>query len=232
MFKFLYNEIFYKPLLNGLVFFITIIPFHDLGLAIIILTILVKIILFPFTHHSIKTQIKIKHIEPELKKIKQDTQDKQKQAEEILKVYRSHGISPYSGLIMLFIQLPILIALYSVFWKGLSFDNNIYSFLKIPEKINLNFLGIFDMTKRSIFIAALSGISQFFQIKLSLPPQKKDENTKKNDFNSVFANQMKYFMPIFIFIIALKLPSAVSVYWTTMNIFAIVHEWYVRRNFK
>lgn len=229
MLKFLYNEIFYKPLLNGLVFFTSVIPFHDVGFAIIILTVLVKIILFPLTHRSIKTQIKMKRIEPELKKIKQDIQNRQKQAEEILKVYRAHGISPYSGFLMLLIQLPILIALYSVFWKGISFDHNVYSFLNLPEKINLKFLGIFDVTKRSIFLTVLSSVSQFFQIQLSIPSLKKGDGGKKNDFNAAFASQMKYFMPVFIFIIAFKLPSAVSIYWTTMNIFAIVHEGFVRR---
>jgi len=232
MLKLLYNEIFYRPLLNSLVFLTSVIPFHDVGLAIIVLTVLVKTILFPLTHRSMKTQMKMKKIEPELKKIKQDTQDRQKQAEEILKVYRAHGISPYSGLLMLFMQLPILIALYSVFWKGISFDHNIYSFLELPQKINLIFLGFFDVTKRSVFLAALSGVSQFFQIQLSMPSQKKDGSAKKNDFNAAFASQMKYFMPVFIFIIALKLPSAVSIYWTTMNVFAIVHEWFVRKKFK
>lgn len=227
MFRLIYNEIFYKPLLNSLVYITSIIPFHDVGFAIIILTLLVKLILFPLTHKSIKTQIKIKEIEPELKKAKEGITDRQKQAEEILKIYREHGISPYSGILMLLVQLPILIALYTLFWKGLEFNGDLYSFIKIPENINLKFLGFFDITKKSVFFAVLSGVSQFLQIHLATPKIKNKENS--SDFSAAFAKQMKYFMPVLIFIIALKLPAAVPIYWTTMNIFAIVHEGIVRR---
>lgn len=227
MFYLIYNEVFYKPLLNGLVYITAVIPFHDVGFAVIILTLIVKIILFPLTHKSVKTQIKIKEIEPALKRAKEGISDRQKQAEEILRIYKEHGISPYSGVFMLLIQLPILIALYTLFWKGLSFDGDLYSFVNIPKNINLKFLGIFDITQRSVFFAFLSGISQFLQIHLATPKIKSKENSR--DFSAVFAKQMKFFMPAVIFIIALKLPAAVSIYWTTMNIFAIVHEGIVRR---
>lgn len=227
MFHLIYNEVFYKPLLNSLVYITNIIPFHDVGIAVVILTLLVKFILFPLTHKSIKTQIKIKEIEPALKKAKESISDRQKQAEEILRIYREHGISPYSGILMLLIQLPILIALYTLFWKGLNFDGDLYSFVKIPENINLKFLGIFDITQKSVFFPFLSGVSQFLQIHFAIPKIKHKENS--NDFSAIFTKQMKFFMPVLIFIIALKLPAAVSVYWTTMNIFAIVHEGIVRK---
>lgn len=231
IFYLIYNEIIYKPLLNGLIFLSGIIPFNDIGIAIVILTIIVKLILFPFTHHSVKTQIKIKEIEPELKKIKTSTDDKQKQAEAMLRLYKEHGISPYSGFLLLLIQLPILIALYTLFWKGLGFDSGVYSFIQVPENINLRFLNLFDITKPNVLLAFLTGVTQYLQIMLSMPP-KKAEKKDNNDFNAIFAKQMKYFMPAFIFIIALKLPSAVSIYWTTMNIFAIVHESIVRKKAK
>jgi|SRR3989344_6437045 len=229
MLSFLYNEIFYKPLLNGLVLLSNAVPFNDIGVAIIILTLIVKAILFPLTHKSVKTQIKIKQIEPEIAKIKNSAANKTKQAEEILGVYRSHGISPYSGFLMLLIQLPILIALYSVFWKGLNFNSDLYSFISVPKNINLNFLGIFDITKKSVIIAFLSSASQFVQIQLSVPPNNNSKKDGKDDFQKIFTNQMKYVMPVIIFFIALKLPAAVSIYWTTMNIFAILHESIVRR---
>ena len=232
MFYFLYNEIFYRPLLNGLVFFINITPFHNVGLAIIVFTILIKVILFPLTHRSIKTQIKMKSIEPELKKIKKDNHDRQKQALEIMSLYKRHGISPYSGFLTLLIQLPILIALYYVFSKGLSFEKNLYSFLTVPKDINLTFLGIFNITQKSWILAFFTGISQFFQIKLSLPSQKpavQEIKTFGDAFANSFTTQMKYIMPAFIFLVALKFPAAISLYWTTMNVFAIVHEGIVRR---
>ena len=232
IFYFLYNEIFYRPLLNGLVFFTNIIPSHDVGLAVILLTILARTILFPLTHRSIKTQIKIKNIEPELKKIKKNQTDRQKQAQEILNLYRRHGISPYSGFLMLIVQLPILIALYQVFWKGLSFNGNLYSFLSAPQDASLMFFGLIDIAQKSWILAALAGASQFFQIKLSFPPKKTGVQDSKN-FQDALASslttQMKYVMPAFIFFISVRFPAAVPLYWTTMNIFAIVHESIVRR---
>lgn len=227
--RLVYNQVFYRPLLNGLVFFTQILPFHDMGLAIIILTIIVKLVIFPFTHKSIKTQIKIKEIEPELKKIKKSFPDRQKQAEEMMRLYKEHGISPYSGFLMLFIQLPILIALFSVFRRGLNFKEGLYYFLVVPQNVNIWFLGFINITAPSVLLAAITGITQFLQVKLATPANNSAGNENKNDFNTALAMQMKYFMPILIFIIALKLPAAVSIYWTTMNIFAIVHESLVRR---
>lgn len=227
--RLIYSQVFYRPLLNGLVFFTKILPFNDMGLAIIVLTVIVKLIIFPFTHKSIKTQIKIKEIEPELKKIKKSFPDRQKQAEEMMKLYKEHGISPYSGFLMLFIQLPILIALFSVFKRGLNFKEGLYYFLSFPQNANLLFLGLIDITKPNIFLALITGITQFLQVKLASPAVPIENKENKNDFNAALAVQMKYFMPVLIFIIALKLPAAVSIYWTTMNIFAIVHESLVRK---
>jgi YidC/Oxa1 family membrane protein insertase len=238
----IYNIVFYKPLFNALIFLINVVPFHDIGVAVIILTIIVRIILFPFTHKSVKTQIKIKQIEPEIKKIKEEHKNnRQKQTEETMKLYREHGISPYSGCLMLIIQLPLLFALYKVFWNGLSFDGNfLYPFLNIPPVLQIKFLGLIDITKASYILAFLAGISQYFQIKLATIKKEFQEKNKKNQnqlgfqdyFSRSFGEQMKYIMPVFIFFIASRLPGAVALYWTTMNIFAIVHESIVRNKAK
>ncbi len=233
----IFNTVLYQPLFNGLIFLVGVVPFGDLGVAVIILTLLVKVVLFPFSHKSIKTQRQMKEIEPEAQKIKEKySNDKQEQARQVMELYKRHSLNPFSGCIFFIIQMPVIIALYWVFWKGLSngiHTDILYSFITVPEPINFNFLGFIDITGRSYFLAALAGISQYFQLRLSIPPAspalKPSGNSFKDEFAKNFAFQMKYIFPIFVFIISYTISSAVALYWAVSNIFMIAHELVVRR---
>lgn len=225
-----FNEIFYRPLFNALVFLTGVLPFHDLGLAVILLTVGVRLILFPLTHKATKTQNQMKMLEPELKKIKNDIKDRQEQARLTMELYKQHGINPFSGIFLIFLQLPILIALYLVFREDLAANMNyLYSFVSFPETIHTNFFGFIELGKRSILLAALAGLSQFLQMKLAQPPKSLSAKKEGPDFAKMMSLQMTYMMPVFIFIIAIRFPAAVSLYWTTINIFATVHEGIVRK---
>ena len=230
----LFNEVFYRPLLNALVFLTGFLPFNDLGLAVIILTVLVRSLLFPLMHRSIQTQNKMKMIEPELRKIKEKLKDREEQAKRIMELYRAHGVNPLSGVLLLFAQLPILIALYLVFRNGSDFDTlYLYNFVSVPESVNKIFLGLVDLGQGSIALAFFAAVSQFIQIKLSQPPvASKQSPSASADFSKMFSWQMTYFMPVVIFFIATRFPAAVALYWTTLNIFAIVHEGFVRNKAK
>ncbi len=231
----IFYTIFYEPLLNGLVWLVGILPYHDIGFAVIILTLIVRVMIFPFTHRSVVNQTKMKQLEPKMKEIKEKyKKDSQEQAKKIMDLYKEHGINPFSGFITLLIQIPVIFALYKVFAAGISFDaSHLYSFISAPEYINVKFLGIFDMTQKSYVLAMMTGITPFFQLKMAIPPVKKSDNSSnksfKDDLMRSMSLQMKYVMPILIIFIALRFSSAVSLYWTTMNIFAIVHEASVRR---
>lgn len=97
-----FHLIFYQPLYNALVFLIGIVPFHDVGIAVIALTVIVRAILFPLTHRSIITQRKMRDLGPELKKIKERfKKDRQEEAKQTMILYKAHGISPFSGFWML-----------------------------------------------------------------------------------------------------------------------------------
>lgn len=233
----IFNTILYDPLLNGLIFLVGIVPYGDIGLAVIILTLFVKIILFPFSHKSIKTQRQMKEVEPEVKKIKEKySKDKQEQARKVMELYQQHKLNPFSGCLFFAIQLPLIIALYWVFWKGISngIDSKLlYSFVPIPEFVNFNFLGFIDMMGKSYFLAALAGISQYFQLQLSLPPTssspKESGGSLKDEFARNFTFQMRYIFPVFVFFISYTISAAVALYWAVSNIFMIVHELIVRR---
>lgn len=225
-----FNTVFYKPLLNGLIFLIGILPFHDVGIAVIILTLFVRFLIFPLTHRAIVTQIKVRELEPEIKQIKEKfKKDMQEQSKRTMELYRKHGINPFSGFINLMIQIPIIFALYKVFVTGINFDYSlIYSFITIPENINIIFLGLFDMTQKNYILAFITGASQFIQMRLAIPPVK----VQREDFASRLNTQMRYTMPIIVFFVVSRFSSAIAIYWTTMNIFAIIHELIVRKKAK
>jgi len=225
----IFNLIFYKPLYNALVFIVGLVPVHDVGMAVIILTLIVQLILFPLRHRSIVAQRKMKQIDPEIKKIKEQfKKDKQEQAKQVMALYRSHGISPFSGFLMLLIQLPVFIALYKLFSTGIGFDpGNLYQFISMPSFIKMNFLGLVDISKSNYALAVLAGLTQFFQMKLAMPKigqSRGRDETFQDQLSRTMNIQSRYIMPALIFFIALKFSSAIALYWTTMNVFAIFHE--------
>ncbi|MFC1595272.1 YidC/Oxa1 family membrane protein insertase [Patescibacteria group bacterium] len=235
MISFVFNEIFYKPLLNILIFFTDILPGNSLGLSIILITILVRFIIFPFTHKMMRTQSALKDLEPQIKKIKEDNKGKkEEEAKALMDLYKQHGISPFSGFFMLLIQLPLLISLYKIFMNNvaLNLPEGLYSFVHYPPAVNGIFLGI-DLSVPNVALAALAGVSQFFQARLASGKSKKEKNKKgPQDFQSIMKTQMVFVFPVMIFFIGLKFSAALALYWTVMNLFAIVHETIVKKRFQ
>jgi len=180
----------------------------------------------------------VKEIEEPLKKIKDDFKDdREKQAKETMALYKEKGINPFSSILTLFIQLPVIFALYWIFFKGGLPSVNVdilYPFVSLPEVVNMNFLGIVDMSGKNMILALLAGISQFFQAKLALPPMKprKEGDSMKDDFARSFHIQMRYVLPVIIVFIAYAISAAVALYWVTSNIFAVGQELWVRKNIK
>jgi YidC/Oxa1 family membrane protein insertase len=238
--SFLFHNFFYAPLYNGLILFINIIPFHNVGLAVILFTCIIKVIIFPLSQKSIKTQFEMKQIEPEINDLKiKYKDDKKVQAEKTMELYKTKGINPFSGILLMLIQLPILIALYWVFLKGglpKIDDTTIYAFTKIPDTINMVFLGI-NVADKSIIFAVIVAIAQFLQMQITIPKTKKSEGKEeKESFSGALAKsmsvQMKYVMPVLMFFIAKSFPLVVSLYLITASLFAIGQELYVRSKYK
>ncbi|MEI6494975.1 MAG: YidC/Oxa1 family membrane protein insertase [bacterium] len=229
----MFNTIFYEPLYNALVFLAGVIPGHDIGVAIILLTIIVKLILLPSYHKMLVTQKKIKQVEPEIKLINEKHKDNpQEKAKLTMEVYRRENINPFSQFIILFVQIPIVLALFWVFRSGFNFDPKLlYSFVHIPSFVSPLFLGIIDITSKSFPLAIVVGLTQFLQSYYALPqsgPRKEDASFAE-DFGRSLNMQMKYVMPVIIVLISSNLPVALSLYWITGNIFSIGQELFVRR---
>lgn len=238
----LWHRVVYQPLYNILTYFIGVLPGHSVGLSIILLTIIVRVALFPLTGKSIRAQQAMKALEPELKQIKEKHKDdKQLQAKKTMELYQEKGVTPFSGCLPLFIQIPIIIGLYMVF-KGLSnIDPSLlYSFIEHPGDYEMHFL-IFDLAGKSAVLAGFAGITQYFQTDLSLGRAKaqevpKKENTGVPSFQEDLAKsmqvQMRYVLPVMISFIAFNTSAAVALYWTTSNILSIVQELTIKKGAK
>jgi YidC/Oxa1 family membrane protein insertase len=226
-----FNLIFFQPLYNLLVVIVSFLPGHNIGLAIVILTVIIKTVLLPLQHKMTTTQRKIKEIEPEISSIKNSYKNNSsEQAKKIMELYRAHGINPFSGFLSLAIQLPILIALFLVFRDSFTFNQALlYQFVPAPPFVETGFLGV-DLAAKSIILSFMVAISQFTQTKLALPPLTK---TTDNSFSSMFQKnihlQSKYVFPVLSLFIAYTLPAAIAIYWIAGNIFSITHEIFVRR---
>ena len=227
----LWNVVCYQPLYNALLFLISIIPGGDVGLAIILLTIIVKLVLFPLTQKSIYAQLKMKTIEVDINKIKEKITDKAAQSKAIFALYKENNVNPFSSCLLIFIQMPIIIALYLVFIHGFnSVPVGAYSFIHIPTTFNLNFLGLVNLGEKSIYLAVFAGITQFCQGYLAQGRQPKPVGTDmKAEFAKSMQTQMVYVLPLMIVFIAYRISAAVALYWITSNIFTIGQELYTKR---
>src|SRR3989344_3204693 len=160
MFSYIWNTVLYQPLINALAFLVSVVPGGDVGIAVIILTVLVKIALFPLSQKSIESQAAMSLLAPELNKIKKSGASKEEQAKQTFELYKKHKTNPFSGCLLVLIQIPIIFALYYVFFKGVNFDSeSLYSFVHLPESINMSFLGLIDISQKSLVLAILAAVS-------------------------------------------------------------------------
>jgi YidC/Oxa1 family membrane protein insertase len=238
MFSTAFNAVLYRPLYNVFIGFIGAFPWIDAGVVVILFTIFVKLVLFPLSQKSVRGQIEMKKIQPEIDEIKLKYKDnKQEQALKTMNLYKEKGINPFSGIFLALIQLPILIALYMVFYKGgldVIHADALYSFIKAPTEINKVFLGMFDITQKNTILAIVVALGQFLQIKFTLPAMTKPSGDKKdssfqNELAKSMNMQMKYVMPVFMFFVAKSFASLVSLYLLTSSVFAIGQELYMRK---
>jgi YidC/Oxa1 family membrane protein insertase len=235
----IWHTAIYAPLYNLLMLFVAVLPGHSVGGAIILLTATVKGVLYPLAQKGIIAQRAMRELEPKIKEIRErHKEDKVQVAQKTMELYQKEGVTPFSGCLPLLIQIPIIIALYWTFFKGLSITPEyFYSFVPIPEELDMDFL-VFDLAAKSIFLACAAGFTQYIQADLSLGNQKED-NTKpkqtsdkpsfQEDFQKSMQFQMRYIFPIMISFIAYTTSAAVALYWVTSNIFSIAQELHARR---
>ncbi len=218
----LFQLLICQPLFNFLIFIYNLLP--NLGLSVIVLTGLIKLLTLPLNTRAFKLQQIMAGIQSELKNVQKKHKDNpEEQAKAVSEIFKREKISPLGPLMPILIQLPILIALYQLFWKGIwSETNHLYSFISKPEIINPLFLGI-DLSRPNVVLAILAGIAQLIQTLMLPKPVPKDKGGGKElseKMSSTIQKQMMYFFPVLTVFILLKLPSALGLYWLVTSIFS------------
>ncbi len=225
-----FKIILYQPLFNVLILLYEYLPGHDFGIAVMALTILIRLILYPLTIQSIKSQQALSEIQPKIQEIqKKYKDDRAKQSQELISLYQKEKFNPFGGVFLLFIQLPILIALYQVFGRVFNLEamTNLYSFVPHPGAIDPTFLNIISLGQANLTFAVLAGLTQFFQTKMATPTTKKVEKKGELDkFSEIMQKEMLYLLPLLtIFILwKWKLPAAISLYLIVTALFSIIQQ--------
>ena len=191
--------------------------FHDTlgvgwGMAIIFLTLLVKIVLFPFSISQIRSTEGIKKIQPELQKIQAKYKNNpEEQQRKVMELYQKNKVNPLGGCLPLLLQLPVLWALFGL--------------LNTPEKFNIDFTNAFflsmDLTKSGyLVLGIISGVTSFLQQKMTTV------STADNSQSTLL-----YVMPVLMGYITYTLKAGVGLYWVASNVLGIIQQWVITRFF-
>ena len=239
MFSFIWHSFFFDPIYNSLVFCIDVVRGGDVGIAIVLTVIAVKLVLLPISLKAARTQLLMNQMEPKMTEIKEKYKDnREEQARRTLELFQANKVNPFSSILLLLIQLPIVIALYFAVSSGggipLPAINTdiLYTFIPTPETVSMFFLGIMNITEKSLFLALLAGMTQFIHTYLSMPKLAPRDMSKaqsfKDDFNRSLQLQMRYVMPIIIIVAAYTISAAIALYFTISNLMSIGQEFVVR----
>lgn len=233
-----FHIVFIQPIFNLLIAIYNFLPIHDIGIAAIVLTIIIRIILAPIFYKSSKQQLLMNKLQPELQKIQKEYKDdKEKLAKAQMELFKKHRVNPFGNCFLILLQLPIMIAVYRVFLMGFASEtlmNNLYSFIKMPENFSPLFLGIVNLNKANIFIAIISAVLQFISTKMVMPQTRPSKQTDilespAQKMTEVLQKQMLFIGPITTFIILVSLPSILGIYWSTTTLISIIQQKIIKK---
>lgn len=244
---FLFNEIIYKPIYNLLIFTYSVVPLHDFGVAIILVTIFIKLLLIPLSKKQIESQKKMQELQPKIKELQtKHKNDKEKQSRALMELYKEKKTNPFSGCLPMIVQLIFLIAIYRVLFNisnaGLKVDTaDLYSFVPNPGQIHHMFLGIIDLASvlnlgnltlanlPQIILVILAAGSQYVQTKMLMGKQAAAAPVgEKADFSQMMSKQMLYLGPLLTLFIGIKFPAGLALYWLVSTVFMIVQQYYLQ----
>lgn len=256
-----WNQIFINPILNALIALNNAFTFLGIpgsfGWAIVALTVLIRLILYPLTSSQLKSAKKMQDLQPHLEVLKKKHgQDKQRLAQAQMDLYKQHGVNPAAGCLPLLISFPILIALYQVFWKVLGNGNLsqlaeqinqivYFPFLRI-ERLDLYFFGLNLAEKPAswhtngwwlLLIPLITAVLYYFQVKMMAPAKKNQVKTEKESskkeggmaeaMSAINQGPMVVLFPFMFGFMAYGFPVGLSLYWNTFTLLAIIQQYLV-----
>ncbi|TAK89104.1 membrane protein insertase YidC [Patescibacteria group bacterium] len=228
----MFTTLFVEPLFNILFIIYGLLPGHDFGVAVICLTILVRLALWPLVTRQLHSQRMMQQMAPEIARIRKETEgDREKQTQMLMELYKERGTSPFAPLLPILIQLPIFFALYIVFRDSVhpeKLTQLLYPWVEqIPAVANViannsqfspTLFGLVNLTQPSLVLAVLAGAAQWYQTKMLQP------KVKSEDPQARMMQTMTKVFPILTVVIGLTLPSALALYWAVTSAVAILQQ--------
>lgn len=225
---------------------------YPLGFSIILLTIFIRLVLYPFTTQQLKASKKMQDIAPHVSKLKEKHKgDAKRIQQETMALYQAHGVNPAAGCLPILIQLPVIWAIYSVFTQVVHYKTGetlskvnaiaYTDWLKLSKVWDTNFFGIplgqnpsqllNSVGLAILLVPILTAVFQFIQTKMMLPAVKeevKKDAKKEQDFASAFQTQSLYIFPLMIGFFSYQFPIGLSLYWNTFSLFGIIQQYQIQ----
>lgn len=229
-----YDALVHEPLYNAIIGILELVPGANLAASVVILTILVRLALFPISKRALISQMKMRELQPEIEAIKQRNKENQQQAAvETMALYRKHQVNPFASIGMIFVQIPIFIGLYSIFSGSFEAVNAsmLYPFVPVPQDPIDPFIFGIDLRAKSAILAAVAAASQHLAGRFLISSAQVATPTEgfQADFTKAMRTMSLYFMPALTFLFSAALASALPLYWAVSSIFTVGQELYLRR---
>jgi YidC/Oxa1 family membrane protein insertase len=239
----------YRPILNGLIYLVKAVPGNSLGLAIIILTLAIRTILLIPSQRAMRSQKKMQVVQSKIEELKKKHKGNQEKiAMETVNLWKEHKVNPFGSCLLMFVQFPILIALYYVIREGLHPDKIELLYESVAtgfsfSMMDVQFLGLDLLNINFIILPLIVGSLQFVQMHLAFSRAKKKKANKPEkeikkkegptadmqDQMKMANNMMKYFMPAMIAFFTASMPSGVGLYWGTSTTYGILQQLVINR---
>jgi YidC/Oxa1 family membrane protein insertase len=233
----MFTTILVQPIYNLFVFLIGLMPQGDAGLAIVVLTLIMRAVLYPVFTASIRTQMGMAAMQPELDTVSEKYKDdKEALTRERMALLKKYKVNPFAGFGALIIQLVVLIALYiALFHEGFPEINQalLYSFVSVPAAVSTTLFGLVDLlVPHNVALAVLVGATQYLVIRLTLRRTPSPTHPDKQAAHRLQTGLMLYFMPALMVVVTYYFPAAVGLYFVVSNLVSLLQEWILIRQAK
>lgn len=264
----MFTTLIVQPIFNLLALIYALLPGHNFGLAIILFTIVVRLLMWPLVKKQLRQVKVMRKLQPELKKIKVAAKgDRRKESLLMMELYKERGVNPFGSLGVLILQIPILFGLYIGLQKVIKDPSQIETFAypfiqglgwmkELASNVHLfdaTLFGVVDLTRPALsggsvywpamLIVAGSAVAQYYQSK-QLAPNTKDSRTVRSilkeagkgqqadqsELNAAMGRNMRYILPLLIFLFTVNIPSALSLYWLVSGLTALIQQSIVLRD--
>jgi YidC/Oxa1 family membrane protein insertase len=240
----MFFAVFTQPVLNALVWLYGVLPWADMGLTIVVFTVLIKLVLWPLNRKALQGQKAMQAIQPKIKALQAEYKDRpQELAQATMQLYKSERVNPFASCLPVLVQIPVLLGVFSALRLVVGGESvqAMYAFVPHPEHIRLVSFGTLDLAGRSVVLALLTGVAQFWQARTMSairPLGERQKNllkrledtgevqdaTADENMAQAMTRSMTYTLPIVTVIAGMTISSGVVLYWFVSTLMTIVQQ--------